>query len=239
MSAACARIEAAAGPLPAAEACPLVLASTSPRRRDLLEQVGLAFQVMAPDEGAEVGLRAGRNLGQTFQAVEAAARAKAVSVAGRLSAGTLVVGADTVVLLGRRLLGKPRDPVEAAGMLRALSGRVHRVVTAVAVLRAGQEPGLTACEETKVRFRSLSEGEIAGYVASGEPLDKAGAYGIQGLGALLVESVEGCYFNVVGLPLTTLHRLLRAFGCDLLSPRGPEGGQRDGGPEEERGRCAW
>jgi len=218
--AACARSQAEAGPWPAEEISPLVLASSSPRRRDLLQQVGLVFQVMVPDASAEVGIRAGRNLGQTLSHVEAAARAKALSVAQRLPGGTLVIGADTVVLLGRRLLGKPRNPGEAISMLRALSGRVHRVVTAVAVLRAGQGPGQVAHEQTRVRFRALNDEEIAGYVSSGEPLDKAGAYGIQGLGALLVERVEGCYFNVVGMPLTLLHGMLRSFGWDLLGPRG-------------------
>ncbi len=201
--------------------------------------MGLDFQVMVPDAEAEAGIRAGRTLSQTLSSVEAAALAKALSVAERVPQGTLVVGADTVVLLGRRLLGKPRDPEEAASMLRALSGRTHRVVTAVAVLRAGQGPGRVAHEQTRVRFRTLSEGEIAGYVSSGEPLDKAGAYGIQGLGALLVERVEGCYFNVVGMPLTTLHGMLRSFGRDLLGPRGNELGAPQGGPDRERGRCAW
>lgn len=121
-------------------------------------------------------------------------------------------------------------------MLRSLSGRVHRVVTAVAVMRSGEEQGLSACEETKVWFRDLSEGEIEAYVATGEPLDKAGAYGIQGLGALLVERVEGCYFNVVGLPLSTLHRLLRDFGCDLLGAGGGPGAERGSLPERKGGR---
>jgi len=201
--------------------------------------VGLVFQVMVPDASAEVGIRAGRNLGQTLSHVEAAARAKALSVAQRLPGGTLVIGADTVVLLGRRLLGKPRNPGEAISMLRALSGRVHRVVTAVAVLRAGQGPGQVAHDQTRVRFLALNDEEIAGYVSSGEPLDKAGAYGIQGLGALLVERVEGCYFNVVGMPLTLLHGMLRSFGWDLLGPRRDELGLRQAGPDQERGRSSW
>lgn len=215
--------EGGSGGAPVGGSHRIVLASTSPRRRELLERVGARFEVRAPDEEAEAGVRAGRTLRETAESVEAAARAKAASVAGHLPPGTLVVAADTVVVQGRRLLGKPRDEVDAASMLRHLSGRTHRVLTAVAVLRVGQEPCLSACEQTRVRFRPLGEDEIAGYVASGEPLDKAGAYGIQGLGALLVERVDGCFYNVVGLPLATLHRLLRAFGCDLLA-RGPVGG---------------
>lgn len=180
----------------------------------------MSCSVVAPDEAAEAGLRPGRSTRETAQAVVQVARAKAESVADRVPADSLVVAADTVVLLGRRLLGKPRDPEEATRMLRALSGRGHRVVTAVAVLRVGHGPVLADYEETRVRFRPLDEAEIAGYVASGEPLDKAGAYGIQGLGALLVEQVVGCYYNVVGLPLATLHRLLRSHGCDLLDLQG-------------------
>lgn len=193
-----------------------MLASTSPRRRELLERIGARFQVVAPDEAAEAGLRAGRTIRDTALAVAAAAEAKAASVLTQVPRGSLVIGADTVVLLGGRLLGKPRDATEAGRMLRALSGRTHRVVTAVAVLQAGKERKESAWEETRVRFRSLDDEEIAGYVASGEPLDKAGAYGIQGLGGLLVERVDGCFYNVVGLPLATLHRLLRPLGHDLL-----------------------
>jgi len=242
--AACARVHAEAGPAPAEGVHRVILASTSPRRRELLEQVGLGFEIVPPDADAEAGLRPGRNLAETRRAVEAAARAKAASVAARMPAGTLVVAADTVVLLGRKLLGKPQGPEHAAQMLRCLSGRLHRVLTAVALHRAGENDSLSDCEETRVRFRHLREEEIAGYVSSGEPLDKAGAYGIQGLGALLVERVEGCYFNVVGLPLATLHRLLRESGIDLLAA--PEGapcsgrsGRPEPSPEMERGRCAW
>lgn len=242
--AACARVHAEAGPTPAEGVHRVVLASTSPRRRELLEQVGLGFEIVPPDAEAEAGLRAGRNLTETRMAVETAARAKAASVAARMPPGTLVVAADTVVLLGRKMLGKPRDPDQAARMLRCLSGRLHRVLTAVAVHRAGEEGGLSACEETRIRFRHLHEEEIAAYVSSGEPLDKAGAYGIQGLGALLVERVEGCYFNVVGLPLTALHRLLRASGVDLLAapdgvPRPGRAGSQKPSPDVEGGRCAW
>jgi septum formation protein len=242
--AACVRVHAEAGPTPAEGVQRVVLASTSPRRRELLEQVGLSFEIVPPDAEAEAGLHAGRNLSETRQAVEAAARAKAASVAARMVPGTLVVAADTVVVLGRKMLGKPRDSERAARMLRHLSGRLHRVLTAVAVHRAGEETGLSACEETRVRFRPLSEEEIAAYVSSGEPLDKAGAYGIQGLGALLVERLEGCYFNVVGLPLVALHRLLRASGVDLLAapedlPRPERAGSRKPGPDMEGGRCAW
>lgn len=193
-----------------------MLASTSPRRRELLERLGARFEVMAPDEAAEAGLQAGRTIRDTALAVVAAAEAKAASVLTQAPRGSLVIGADTVVLLGGRLLGKPKDAAEAGRMLRRLSGRTHRVVTAVAVLESGSGRRGSGWEETRVRFRPLGEEEIAGYVASGEPLDKAGAYGIQGLGGLLVERVDGCYFNVVGLPLSTLQRLLRPLGHDLL-----------------------
>lgn len=197
-----------------------MLASTSPRRRELLERIGARFGILAPDESAEAGLRAGRTIRDTARAVAAAAEAKAASVLSQAPRGSLVIGADTVVLLGGRLLGKPKDEAEAVAMLRGLSGRTHTVVTAVAVLEAGGEGKASGWEETRVRFRNLADDEIAEYVASGEPLDKAGAYGIQGLGGLLVERVDGCFYNVVGLPLALLHRLLRPLGHDLLLTAG-------------------
>lgn len=193
-----------------------MLASTSPRRRELLQRLGTRFEVLAPDEAAEEGLRAGRTIRETARAVTAAAEAKAASVLPRAAPGSLVIGADTVVLLGGRLLGKPRDEAEAERMLRGLSGRTHTVVTAVAVLEAAGSGRAAGWEETRVRFRRLAEDEIAEYVASREPLDKAGAYGIQGRGALLVDRLDGCYYNVVGLPLSRLHGLLRELGHDLL-----------------------
>ncbi|MCA9793246.1 MAG: septum formation protein Maf, partial [Candidatus Eremiobacteraeota bacterium] len=152
--------------------------------------------------------------GLTVEQVPAAlARAKTLSVAAELGA-QLVVGADTVVVEGEEILGKPVDDAEATAMLLRLQGKQHRVITAVAACRG--ERVKTRIETTRVTFRRLSPAEIAHYVASGEGRDKAGAYGIQGRGSLLVERIDGCYFNVVGLPLVALMKLLREFDFDML-----------------------
>ncbi len=194
---------------------PLVLASASPRRAALLAQVGVPFEVRVSDapENADEAGRA-----PAAVALEHA-RAKALAVAPTVP-GRLVLGADTVVVLGDEVLGKPGDAAEAAAMLRALSGREHEVITAIAIaLSDGSASQVLAehAEHTRVFFRTLGEDEIARYVASGEPLDKAGAYGIQGRGALLVRRIEGCYFNVVGLPLSRTGEILAGLGYDLIA----------------------
>jgi len=179
---------------------PLILASASPRRAELLRQVGIAFEVRVSDAPEDAGLPGAG----PAEVAEAHARQKALAVAAR-APGRLVLGADTVVVLDGRVLGKPESAGEAREMLHALSGREHEVITGVAIaLGAGTRPRLLALEHvsTRVRFRDLSDEQIETYVASGEPMDKAGAYGIQGRGALLVDEIEGCYFNVVGLPLS-------------------------------------
>jgi septum formation protein len=144
------------------------------------------------------------------------ARAKALSVARRRETG-VVIAADTVVVRGREIMGKPRDTEDARRMLRRLAGASHLVVTGVCVVDAGTGQELVESEVTAVRFRPLSEDEVEAYLATGEPLDKAGAYGIQGYGGLLVERIEGCYYNVVGLPLARLYLMLRQLGIDLLA----------------------
>lgn len=187
----------------------LVLASASPRRQELFARLGIAFTVRPAE--VEEGTCDTR---PEAVVTELAAR-KAAAVAGELDHG-LVVGADTIVVLDGRILGKPQDEADARAMLEALAGRVHQVYSGVAVCAAASMRLKTAWECTKVRMRRLHPREIQAYVVSGEPLDKAGSYGIQGLGSLLVESIEGCYFNVVGLPLGKLNSLLREFGYDML-----------------------
>ncbi|HQF90711.1 MAG TPA: Maf family protein [Synergistaceae bacterium] len=186
---------------------PLVLASGSPRRRALLEELGWSFAVVPTevDETPEAG-----------ESPEAVARrlAEAKAAAGaRAFPGALVLGADTLVALGDRFLGKPRHREEAEWMLSFLQGREHRVVTGVA-LEWGPRKS-SAVEVTRVRFRSLDPGAVRAYVATGEGDDKAGAYAIQGRGALLVEGIDGCYFNVVGLPLGRVSVLLEGWGVSL------------------------
>mgnify|MGYP001113908494 FL=1 len=190
----------------------IILASNSPRRRELLAQIGIRdFQILSPDvdETVEPGLSPARM-------VETLSLRKAQAAAGRAGAEDLILAADTVVALDGRVLGKPRDQEDAFAMLSALSGREHRVYTGVTVLRGGQ--AATEHEETAVAFRALSPEEIRDYIATGEPMDKAGAYGIQGVGALLVQGIRGDYCNVVGLPLFRLGRMLSGFGVKLPRP---------------------
>lgn len=188
---------------------PLILASASPRRRELLQQAGIEFEVVTCP-AAEPAVEAGES--PSAFAVRAA-EAKALSVARR-HPGRWVLGADTVVALDGQVLGKPRDATEAATMLRRLSGRTHQVHTGVALVCAPEDGRVVRrCEvvTTSVTFCDLDEAQIAAYVASGEPLDKAGAYGIQGAGRALVSEYRGSYSNVVGLPMETLTQMLQAL----------------------------
>ncbi|MDA8234550.1 MAG: Maf family protein [Clostridia bacterium] len=188
----------------------IILASASPRRKNLLEQIGLSFQVRASgiDEKVATGLEPGN-------VAEILAADKARDLARQGIKG-LIIGADTIVVQGNDILGKPETREEAEVMLEALQGKSHLVITGVAVIDTFSGRQEVFHETTKVFFRSLTKEEIQAYIASGEPMDKAGAYGIQGLGALLVERLEGCYFNVVGLPLTRLAMTLKGFGVRLL-----------------------
>lgn len=188
----------------------LILASQSPRRRELLTQAGYSFEVR-PAHIPEEPL-AGEN---PIAYVTRLAREKAEAVFREVAAHApanadgetlAVLGADTTVTLDDTILGKPEDAADAARMLKMLSGRTHRVMTGVALATA--EGVEVAAEVTAVRFLTLSEEEIAGYVATGEPMDKAGAYAIQGYAARWIPRIEGCYFNVVGLPLALVTALL-------------------------------
>ena len=181
---------------------PLILASASPRRRELLKQAGLDFRV-EPSENPE-GRRVGGE-GPPAYALRSAT-AKAVEVSERWPEA-LVLGADTVVALADRVLGKPQTTFDAIEMLTNLAGRTHLVHTGVVFAHTGR-PVASDVVTTEVTFRSLSADEIEAYVGTGEPMDKAGAYGIQGRGGVLVSGINGCYFNVVGLPLSRTHEML-------------------------------
>jgi septum formation protein len=188
---------------------PLVLASASPRRREILARLGLSVQVR-PSGVDEAVLPAEPPERYALRVADA----KAAQVASELEAGgTLVIGCDTVVAVDGRIFGKPDDDAHAADMLEALSGRWHEVITAVALHQAGGAPIEALAETTAVRFRPLSSGTIARYVATSEGRDKAGAYAVQGLGAGLVAEVRGSYDNVVGLPATRLLELLERHGA--------------------------
>ena len=187
----------------------IILASQSPRRRELLGQVGLTFEIVSPEvDEAQYGGLPPRELVQTLS------RAKALDAARRVPAGSLVLGADTVVVLDGQTLGKPDGPEGARAMLTALSGRTHEVWTGFTLCRDGEVH--TEAVATEVTFRALAPEEIDRYIATGEPMDKAGAYGIQGRGALLVAQIRGDYSNVVGLPLCAVGQALRRFGVDPL-----------------------
>lgn len=191
----------------------IILASQSPRRRQLLEQMGFTDFVVRPAKGEELAdpsLHPGA-------LVEALSRQKALEISAGADPKDLVIAADTVVAVDGQVLGKPHSTQQAHQMLSALSGREHTVYTGVTVCQGDQI--LTEHEATAVRFRSLTAQEIDAYIATGEPMDKAGSYGIQGRGALLVEGISGDYFNVVGLPVCRLGRMLIRFGVDALTGR--------------------
>lgn len=205
----------------------VILASSSPRRHELLKQIGLEYAACAPDDESEGSAEftppllhssviKDRKKKEARMVVEKNALQKARAVSSRANGNELVIGADTIVLLDNEILGKPAHGEEARRMLEKLSGKTHFVVTGVSVIERASGRELVSSEVTEVTFRKLSESEIEGYVRSGEPLDKAGAYGIQGLGALLVKSIRGCYFNVVGLPLVCLSELLKDAGLRLM-----------------------
>ena len=187
----------------------IILASQSPRRKELMGQIGLKFKVISPnvDEHMEGNP-------SPAQLVEELSLRKAQAVRAGADEDDLIIAADTVVVLDGAVLGKPEDEREAFAMLSALSGNSHRVYTGVTVLQGDR--AVTGHEETRVTFRELEPEEISHYIATGEPMDKAGAYGIQGLGAMLVSGIEGDYFNVVGLPIFRLSRILAGFGLDLF-----------------------
>jgi septum formation protein len=197
-------------PCPVAEPF-VVLASASPRRLELLRRIGIEPEVRPAD--VDETTRSGE---RPDALVARLAEAKALAV-GEVPDGVLVVAADTVVVLGAQVLGKPTDPAEATDMLTALSGIGHRVLTGVHVRCGNRSAG--AVEATRVRFRPLGAAEIEAYVATGEPLDKAGGYGIQGIGGMFVDSIEGSDTNVVGLPLAALVRLASDVGVELLPRR--------------------
>ena len=175
----------------------IILASKSPRRADLLKQIGLEFEVY-PSEIEEPKITTSPAI-----AVQEIARAKARTVAAKLDAG-LVIGADTVVVINRQPIGKPENDAHAIEILTRLSGNRHEVITGVALIDIKGKNEAVWAEKTAVYFRELRQSEILAYIRSGESSDKAGAYGIQGRAGAFVERIEGCYFNVVGLPLASL-----------------------------------
>jgi nucleoside triphosphate pyrophosphatase len=182
----------------------LILASNSPRRRELLQNAGFEFDVRP---GGIEEIRLPGEPPEEF--ARRLARDKALDVAARSSPSSLVLGADTVVAINGEILEKPVDAADAARMLHTLSGRTHRVITGVCIVRAPATVLAWTHETTSVAFRNLTDDEIEDYIASGEPFDKAGGYAIQGLASRFVPRIEGCYFNVVGLPIPRVYEILK------------------------------
>ena len=187
----------------------LILASNSPRRRELLQNAGFQFDVRPS------GIEETRLPGETAEDfARRLARDKALDVARQSDAGSFVLGADTVVAINGEILEKPVDAADAARMLRTLSGQTHRVVTGVCLVRAPENVLAWTHETTSVSFRNLTEEEIGSYVESGEPFDKAGGYAIQGLASRFIPRIEGCYFNVVGLPIPLVYEIVKDLSSE-------------------------
>ena len=189
----------------------IILASGSPRRKELLNQIGIEFEVITStcEENA--------NVQSPGELVKILSMTKAADVAGRIDKNEdddiLIIGADTVVVLDNEILGKPSDKQNAFDILKKLQGKIHSVFTGVTLisLRCGKELFHSFDVETKVKVSSMSDDEIRNYISSGEPMDKAGAYGIQGIFAKYIEGIEGDYYNVVGLPVSRLYQELKMF----------------------------
>ena len=196
-----------------ATAVQIYLASQSPRRRELLQQIGVRFRVLVPDVN-EAPLPREAPAAYVARIARIKAEVTWVRVAERRMKSYPVLAADTAVILGRHILGKPANDAAAQAMLKALSGRTHQVLTTVAI--AHENRLQLATSVSKVKFRRLADAEITRYVASGEPHDKAGGYGIQGLAAAFIAHIEGSYSGVMGLPLFETTRLLKTFGIQVL-----------------------
>ena len=188
----------------------IILASSSARRKALLEQIGLTFKI---DTGVQE--EADFISQDPEQLVQEVSLKKAESVATHYS-DALIIAADTIGVIGNRIIGKPHSEQEAGEILSLLSGRAHAVITGFTVLDTATGKSVSKSVYTTVYFKRLTKAEIEAYVETGEPLDKAGAYAIQGLGALFVEKIDGDYFNVVGLPLAALTDVLKEFGVKVL-----------------------
>jgi len=191
----------------------LILASGSPRRRELMKLMGVNFEICESSWNEE-------NLKETLLSPVELCTGNALQKARNVSIATdkcIIIGCDTIVVLKKEILGKPSGKEEAREMLSKLSNKSHTVYSGLAVIDRENKKEITDCVATKVKFRKLTPGEINSYVETGEPLDKAGAYGIQGRGGLLVEKIDGCYYNVVGLPLTALYKILSKLNINVWS----------------------
>ena len=189
----------------------IILASASPRRKDILRMTGLKFSVFASDYEEDLNLKL-----KPRELARFLSRKKAESVAHKYT-GAIIIAADTFIVFKNRILGKPRNSKEAGQMLRMLNGKAHSVITGFTIMDTGSGKVSSRSVKTEVYFKKLSRQEIRAYVKSKEPLDKAGAYAIQGLGAVFIEKIDGDFFNVVGLPLCALTESLKEFGVVVFN----------------------
>jgi len=188
----------------------IILASASPRRKELLEKIGLRFEV--EPSNYEEDMHSGLEPHEFAQRISL----EKAEVVARKHKNAIVISADTLIVFGSQILGKPHTEKEARKMLETINGKSHSVITGFSIIDTGKNKALSKSVETKVYIRKLASVEIEAYVKSKESLDKAGAYAIQGLGAVIVERIEGDYFNVVGLPLSALTEALKEFGINIL-----------------------
>jgi len=188
----------------------LILASASPRRKKILELTGLKFSIDAGDYEEDMSLRL-----KPHQLAKFLSSEKAKTIAAKYT-NALVIAADTFIVFKDHLMGKPNTREEARRMLTLLSGKAHSVITGFTIIDTNTKKKLSRSVETKVYFRKMTVQEIEAYIKTGEPLDKAGAYAIQGIGAIIVKKIEGDYFNVMGLPLSSLTEALKKFGVSVL-----------------------
>ncbi len=187
----------------------IILASKSPRRKELLSLLGIEFAVITEDIDEKINSSA-----NIEEEIKRLSYEKAMAVSGSVSEDDIIVAADTVVVLGNRVFGKPKDATDAEEMLSTLSGKTHRVITGVTVLKGNKAD--TRAAATEVTFRNLSKEEIREYINTGDPFDKAGAYALQGISTIFVSGINGDHFNVYGLPVSMLALMLRGFGIKIL-----------------------
>lgn len=192
-----------------------ILASKSPRRREILENLGVCFEIVTAETDESSDLTDPRSLVRELSERKGLAVRDLLLSQGRDLTDTVIISSDTVVSVDGRILGKPQDPDDAAQMLRMLSGREHEVISGISLIGADRQG--VDCDVTRVKFASLTERNIAFYLQSGEPFDKAGSYAVQGLASMWIEGIHGCYFNVVGLPVHKMCALYsELFGTDFL-----------------------
>lgn len=188
----------------------IILASTSPRRSELLKQIGLNFEIIPSRYEEDMSLRMSH-----AKLAEYLAYGKANDVACRIKKG-IVIGSDTFIVFGNKRIGKPKSEAGAKKMLKLISGKNVVIYSGIAIISAGNGKKILDHEITKVKIKNLTPKEISAYVKTGEPLDKAGAFAIQGIGAVFVEKINGCYSNVIGLPLYNLYKNLRKMGINIF-----------------------